>query len=241
VLPRLRSPASFTVGVVLFFVALGLADRRVGFHGQLVLGAVTWIVLATVLLRLPVERRLQTVFVVLAATAAEVVGSILWGVYTYRLHNLPLFVPPGHGLVYLAGLSLSRAGFAQARPRGFVGAVASIAAVWAVAGLTVLPRTDVGGALGAGVFLIALRRGRVPTLYAGVFLVVLFLEIWGTAMGIWQWHALTPGLGLPMGNPPSGAASGYVLFDITAISLTRFLLRRPRVRALLMPQLATTR
>ena len=49
----------------------------------------------------------------MVATCAEVVGSIIWGVYTYRLENLPSFVPPCHGLVYLAGASLA----AWAAPR----------------------------------------------------------------------------------------------------------------------------
>ena len=92
-------PALFTLGVILFFVALGLTDRGVGLHGQLILGGVTWAVLLAALRPLSTERRLQTLLVVVVATGMEVVGSILWGVYTYRLHNLPLFVPPGHGLV----------------------------------------------------------------------------------------------------------------------------------------------
>ena len=58
---------------------------------------------------LPAERRAQVAVVIFAATLAELTGSILWGVYSYRLHNLPTFVPPAHGLVFMAGLSLSEA------------------------------------------------------------------------------------------------------------------------------------
>jgi hypothetical protein len=119
--------------------------------------------------------------------------------------------------VYLGGIGLGKSALVRARPRLFVGAVACAALAWGVAGLTVLPRSDVGGALGVAVFLFFLLRGRAPTIYAGVFCVVCFLELWGTAIGIWTWHPVTPGLGLTMGNPPSGAASGYVLFDIAAI------------------------
>jgi hypothetical protein len=39
-------------------------------------------------------------------------------------------------------------------------------------------------------------------------------------VGVWAWKEVVPGLQLPSGNPPSGAASGYVLFDIVAIALT---------------------
>ena len=50
------------------------------------------------------------------ATIGEVTGSLIWGLYTYRLHNLPMFVPPAHGLVFLTGLSLALA-LARARAR----------------------------------------------------------------------------------------------------------------------------
>jgi hypothetical protein len=62
---------------------------------------------------------------------------------------------------------------------------------------------------------------------------VALLEISGTAFGVWTWKEVVPGLPLPSGNPPSGAASGYVLFDIVAIALTA------RIMPLLRPQPAT--
>ena len=61
------------------------------------------------LTRIPVQRRAQTLGVIVFATIGEVSGSMIWGVYTYRLHNLPTFVPPAHGLVFLTGLSLALA------------------------------------------------------------------------------------------------------------------------------------
>jgi len=214
----------FTFGVLLVFVALGLADRHVDLAGQLGLGFATWAVLLAALWPLPLERRLQTLLVVGVATCMEVVGSILWGVYTYRLHNLPLFVPPGHGLVYLTGMRLTQTRLVARRPRAFVTGVALFAGAWALAGVTVLPRLDASGALGTAVVLVFLLRGRAPALYAAVFLVVAMVELSGTAIGVWAWKPAVPGLDLPSGNPPSGAASGYVLFDIAALTLAPFLL-----------------
>src|SRR5947208_826085 len=89
-----------------------------------------------------------------------------------------------------------------------------------IARLTILPRMELSGALGIAVFLVFLVRGRTRALYAAVFLVVAVLELSGTAVGVWAWKGTVPGLELPSGNPPSGAASGYVLFDIVAIALT---------------------
>jgi hypothetical protein len=53
---------------------------------------------------------------------------------------------------------------------------------------------------------------------------VAFLEIYGTAVGAWNWAAQMPVTGVPAGNPPSGIASIYVLFDIAAIALAPRLL-----------------
>jgi hypothetical protein len=218
-------PWVFSAFVVAFFLAVFRIDVAVGLHGQLVLGAATWLVFLAALKPLTPKGRMRALLVVVAATCMEVLGSIVWGVYTYRLGNLPLFVPPGHGLVYLTGLSLTQTSLVSRHQRAFLAAVGAVAVAWAVAGLTVLPRTDASGALGMAVFLVFLFRGRVPTLYGSVFLVVAVLEISGTALGVWAWKDVVPGLQLPSGNPPSGAASGYVLFDIVAIAVTARLLQ----------------
>jgi hypothetical protein len=202
-----------------YFAVVLWLDRYVDEREQLLLGLATWGVLVLACRGLPAERLAQVALVVLVATCTEVVGSILWGVYEYRLGNLPAFVPPGHGLVYLTGLRLSECAFVRRRPRPFVLSVLAVCFLWTLAGLTVMPRLDVAGALGAATFAACLLWGRAPTIYAGVFVAVAALEWYGTAVGTWRWAEVIPGLGIPDGNPPSGVASGYVLFDVIAISL----------------------
>jgi hypothetical protein len=203
--------------IAAYLGALLAVDTQVDLHGQLVLGALTWIALVLAARTLPKEGRLQVAVVICAATVAELTGSILWGVYSYRLHNLPAFVPPAHGLVFVAGVSLSQALRAHVRP--LVLAAGVIATAWGVAGITVLPRTDAAGALGVPLLLAFLWRSRARAAYAGVFLVVAGLELYGTAIGTWHWADRLPGLGIPDGNPPSGVASGYVWFDVMAMLL----------------------
>ena len=208
--------------VAAYLGALLAVDTQVSLHEQFALGALTWLVLIAVARALPPERRAQVAIVVCAATVAEVTGSILWGVYTYRLHNLPLFVPPAHGLVFVAGLSLSQA--LRRHARTLVALAAAGATSWGVVGLTVLPRTDAAGALGVPLLLAFLWRSRARAAYAGVFLVVGALELYGTAIGTWRWAPALPGVGVPDGNPPSGVASGYVWFDVMALLLAPRLL-----------------
>jgi hypothetical protein len=212
------SRARGTAGAIASFLALVLlTDHFVDLRGQLVLGVLTWLALVLACRPLSPLRRAQVAVVVVAATCGELTGSIVWGVYTYRLENLPSFVPPAHGLVYLTGLALAQS--VAARPRALVTVALAGAVAWGIAGVTVLPRTDVGGFAGALLLSVFLLRGRAPTVYAGVFLVVAALELYGTALGTWTWHETIPGTGVPNGNPPSGVASGYVFFDVVALAL----------------------
>jgi hypothetical protein len=213
-------PRSYAVVLPAYLAALLALDTQLSFHGQVALGALTFAVLGVALRPLAPLVRAQAAGVVLFATVGEVTGSLLWGVYHYRLHNLPLFIPPAHGLVYLSGIALSR----SLRARAVVWAAAVGAAAWGIAGLTVLPRLDVAGALGVPLLLLFLWRSRSRAAYAGVFLVVAALELYGTAIGTWRWATSLPGLGIPDGNPPSGVASGYVWFDVMALLLAPYVL-----------------
>jgi hypothetical protein len=218
------------------YLAVLLAiDTQVGLNVQLVLGAVTWLVLLAAIWPLVTIMRAQVIGVILFATVAEVIGSLIWGVYRYRLHNLPLFIPPAHGLVYLSGVAL--AAVIPARPLVAVAAVGSIG--WGLAGITVLPRLDVAGALCVPLLIAFLWRSRFRTAYAGVFVVVAALELYGTSIGVWRWASALPGLGIAQGNPPSGVASGYVWFDVMALLIAPWLVVGTHtVRARLAPAAA---
>jgi hypothetical protein len=208
------------------YLALLLAvDTQVRLSGQLALGALTWLVLLAALRPLSPIARAQALAVVVFATVGEVTGSLVWGVYTYRLHNLPTFIPPAHGLVYLSGIALA----SLLRERLVVAAAAAGAIGWGIAGLTVLPRLDVAGAVGVPLLCAFLWRSRFRATYAGVFLVVAALELYGTSIGTWRWAVELPGLGIPDGNPPSGVASGYVWFDVMALLVAPFLVAAARI------------
>jgi hypothetical protein len=223
-----RAAVQGLAGVAYLATLLAL-DHFASFHEQLALGALTWLVLVLALRNARLDRRAQVVGVVCFATIGEVTGSILWGVYRYRLHNLPLFVPPAHGLVYLTGLSFATALRRHARALTLTAAAA--AATWGLLGLAVLPRRDVAGAIGVPLLLVFLWRSRNRALYASVFLVVAALELYGTALGTWRWSRELPGLRIADGNPPSGVASGYVWFDVMALLVSPLILRALRTRA----------
>src|SRR5215213_3412786 len=88
-------------------VTLGL-DRGATLLGQQLLGLLTWALLIALLARESSLVRLQTAIVITFASLVELTFSPWLEVYTYRFDNVPAFVPPGHGLVYLAALCMGR-------------------------------------------------------------------------------------------------------------------------------------
>jgi len=216
---------------LLAYTPIGLfADSRTSaLWQQWLLGALTFAVLYLAALKAPKDQRVQVWACVVVATGFEIFGSLIWGVYRYRLHNLPLFVPPGHGIVYLFGLLAARTPVVIQHGRRVAYAVLAAASVWAVAGLAVLPtvtgRVDVQGALCLPVFAYFLLRSPRWSLFAAIFIIVSELEISGTSFGDWHWLAIAPWTHLPSGNPPSVIAGGYCVIDGTVLLLIRAMAR----------------
>lgn len=220
IFPELRRPGLLLAGVAAWVGILLALDIWATRREQMLLGAATWILLAAAIAFFARGYGARVLVVVAVATCFEVLGSIIWGVYRYRHGNLPMFIPPGHGLVYLSGVAISQLAFVRRNLRPFTWVVCAFAAGWAIVGLTgVLGRIDAIGAFGVCVFLGFVAYGRGREVLCGVFLFVAALEIYGTALGTWTWAEIVPGLGLPDGNPPAGAASGYTLFDLAAFAL----------------------
>ncbi len=211
------------VVIVWVAVVLGL-DTGASLTQQRLLGLVTWALLIGLLRTESRATRVQVGVVVVYASIVEYVFAGWLGVYVYRLENVPAFVPPGHGLVYLAALAIGRSAWAH-RSAWLLPATLWACGLWALWGLTLSPTLDVLGAFWFGCLLAFARWGKSPLLYAGAFLVVSYLEIVGTSLGTWAWQQHDPTGLIAIGNPPSGIAGGYAWFDAAALAFTPALLR----------------
>ena len=119
-------------------LALGLwADIHVDLPGQFAIGAVVWALFLALLAPLPAAERRLYLACVAIATAGELFLSLGWGLYTYRLGNVPLFVPPGHALMLMLGFSLTRR-MPEAAARAILGGAGVYTLLAAVTGLDTL-------------------------------------------------------------------------------------------------------
>lgn len=245
-LPRPARPYAYQlmlVGVIPLAFTLDHFTRTVG--QQNVLGMCAWLLLVGSTRFSPKEERRQVWIMVGVASCIEVWSSIIWGIYRYRFGNVPLFVPPGHGLVYLFALRSARTPIVLRHPKVFTRGAIIVATGWAIFGISVEPlvlhRLDLLGALWWPLFIWFMRKPSAPV-YALAFFITSYLEMWGTSIGTWTWQTWAPVSHIPTGNPPSVISAGYCLMDFTSISVaaalpaTGFVWRccgrvRPRIRA----------
>lgn len=209
----------FIAGFTFFCVAVCLiVDANATLEKQNALGVCGWVFLIGLLLGESSEVRMQVIIAVAFATVGEHFASPYMGGYTYRFENVPAYVPPGHGMVYLTAVALARSGLFMRYARLiaiFVVMVCGLWSIWGISGLAA--QGDSIGALLFCVFLGYLFKGRSPLVYLAAFFITTWLELIGTAAGTWTWAAIDPVLHLPQGNPPSGVAAWYCLVDAVAM------------------------
>lgn len=208
---------------VITTLALGLwADVHVELPGQLAIGAAVWgLLLALIAPLAPAERRVFLACIAIA-TAGELFLSLVWGLYVYRLGNVPMFVPPGHAMMLMLGLALARR-MPEVAAHAILGGAGAYAVIAALAGLDTFAVPLFLVIAVAALSLPAHRR-----LLASTVLLCLTLELYGTTMGNWFWERDVPWLGLVTTNPPAIAGAFYCALDALVIA-TAGALAAPRL------------
>jgi hypothetical protein len=195
-------------------LALGLwADIHVDLPGQLAIGAVVWALTLALIRPLPARERRFYLACIAIATAGELFLSLVWGLYTYRLGNVPLFVPPGHALMLMLGLGLSQR-MPDSAARAILGGAGAYTLLAALYGLDTLAVPLY--------LLLAVSVLSLPSharLFASSFVLTLSLELYGTALGNWSWHREVPWVGLVTTNPPAIAGAFYCTLHALAVAV----------------------
>lgn len=213
-----------TVLVITATLAGGLAvDARSDIVGQTMISIGVWAILLFLLSRMANEVRSTLMTCLVVATVGEVFLSLVWGLYAYRLGNIPQFVPPGHVLLLLLGLWLADR-LPEAGARAILGCAGIYAVAVGVAGIDTL-----GIALFAMFAVASYAMPSQRRLYASTFVLSLALELYGTWLGNWVWALEVPHFNLVTTNPPGAAGAFYCALDALVAVATLQLI--PRLRA----------
>lgn len=220
--PDPRNPGLTPVSGVLIVatLALGLAiDMHLDLPGQVAISVVVWLLLFYVMSAVDPTQRRALVACLVIATAGELFLSLVWGLYTYRLNNVPFFVPPGHVLLLMLGLELASRMTKRAANAILAGATL-YALCAAAAGIDTLALPLV-----ALLVTVALVMPAHRPLYASTFVLALALELYGTWLGNWTWAREVPVIALVTTNPPGLASAFYAVLD-ALVACTALLLGR---------------
>jgi hypothetical protein len=219
---RLRSgvPARDAL-IIVATIAIGLlVDALSDIPGQTLLSAAVWLVLFYVLRDARSEERRALMACLVIATTGEIVLSLVWRLYTYRLGNIPMFVPPGHVLMLLLGLSLARV-----MPQGAAWAILGGAALYSL-GAAITGVDTLGIALFLILAVSAVGLPKQRTLYASTFVLSLLLELYGTWLGNWNWARHVPATALVTTNPPGVVGALYCALDAAVAAISMLIARR---------------
>jgi hypothetical protein len=214
-----RSPNGKLVVVVAALLMAAVADVYGGLMGQMAASVVIWFLALGLMRASPPDWRLALWACMIWATVGEIVLSLVWGLYSYRLGNIPFFVPPGHVLIFYVGLVLAP------RVPGLLVIAVGLCAL-GYAAFAWITGTDTLSIPLILVFFLCMIRQKDRQLYALMFVISLLVELYGTWLGNWVWHADVPWTSLTSGNPPIAAGAFYCTLDVLVGLTVRRLARK---------------
>lgn len=154
-------------------------------------------------------------YAVIIGFIGEYFFSVYLGMYTYRLENVPLYVPFGHAAVYARVFAFSKTAVVRNHHQKIEQFFYLIISLFAIS-YWVLFNDFFGFIMTLGVFALLLKRPKDRMYFLTMYITVAVLEIGGTAYGAWYWPDTAFGVFdyLPSNNPPSGISLFYFLLDI---------------------------
>jgi len=155
------------------------------------------------------------IYAVIVGFAGEYLFSIVLDMYTYRLSNLPLYIPFGHAAVYARTYVFSKASIVKKYTKQVTTFLYIIVSLFAL--FYLIAFNDIFGfVMTAAVFLMLIKRPKDRLFFLTMYVVVAVLEIGGTAYAAWSWPDTAFGVFpfLESNNPPSGISLFYFLLDI---------------------------
>lgn len=215
-----------SVGWLIFIISLGLFLDSSFFannyyeHGQQINTLLVVLVYSYLYWKGTSRVRQQLVYAFLIGLVGEYIFSIALGMYTYRLENIPHYIPFGHAVVFTGVYFFSRkqkVKFFRKQLELFFTISIAIYSLF----LLVFKNDIFGFSLTILVFLSLRKYPKERLFYLSMFFIIGFIEVLGTSLGCWEWPSIAFGKFefLPSSNPPSGICFFYYGLDRGTLSI----------------------
>ena len=210
----LREAGLFIAAVfILYFDGTSVGFKE--YNLQFILNVIMIIAFVAMVYRATPKVKELMFYGVILGFLGEYFFSVYLNMYTYRLSNVPLYVPFGHGVLYARVLRFSKASVVKKNHKTVEQFFSVLISLLAITYLVFF--NDIFGFVMTGlVFLILWKRPKDRLFFFSMYFLVAILEIGGTAFGCWKWPDTAFGVidFLPSNNPPSGISLFYFLLDV---------------------------
>lgn len=204
---------------VLLFLWIGLFLDSLFFskiyeHGQIITVILSLPIFAWVYKSVSKQVRQLMLFGIIVAALGEVVFSLLLGMYTYRLENVPLYVPLGHSLVYASVYYIAKEPLIRNNQERVMKFLYASMLLYSI--LWLIFANDMFGFLSTIAIVILFKRYYTTKLFFLImYFMVVYLELLGTYYGAWSWPEVWFDKieFITSANPPSGISVFYFGFD----------------------------
>jgi len=214
-----------TLGLLILFIAFGLFFDSSFFitydsDGQLYANVLMLIVFAFLFYKATKRSKELMLYALAIGVGGEYLFSLGSEMYSYRLGNVPMYVPPGHAIIYIVTVYFCREKCVKLFSSQIEKVLGILILLYSLCFL--IFASDIFGFSLTILTLWLLRnRPRERLFYYSMYIVVVFLELIGTNYNCWVWPNTAFGIFdfIKSANPPSGISFFYFGLDLGCLWL----------------------
>ena len=213
-------PVLFALFLGLFLDSKDISSKFI--NSQYLANAITLITFIWIYFKVSVKIKKLMIYGLILAFFGEVFFSLVLGMYTYRLENLPLYVPLGHSIIYAGVFYISKESVLKQNKELIIKILYVLMIIYSTAWL--IFANDVFGFICMLVIVYLLnKKPHTKLFFLVMFFMIVYLELLGTYFGCWVWPEVwfDKITFISSANPPSGISVFYFGFDIGCLLIYR--------------------
>ncbi|MCK5725603.1 MAG: hypothetical protein KAH22_02115 [Thiotrichaceae bacterium] len=210
-----RTLLTIMIGIPIFlWIDSPYGDAVLRGNGQLIATFLVFIAFVIAYFKSPHRVKTAMLIGVVVGLTGEYLFSQVMGMYHYRFGNIPLWVAFAHGLIFASVFRISHKPWIKQNEQGLQKVLLIFAITYSIFWL-IWANDWFGFLCTLGFFVVLFTAKKSRLFFLIMFAIVCYIEQLGTATECWYWPSTLLGVagGIPSGNPPTGIAIFYFIFD----------------------------
>lgn len=222
-------PVFFVLWIGLFIDSKIVSTHFV--NNQYITNILVLITFIWIYLKVSIKIKKLMLYGLILAFLGEALFTLILGMYTYRLENLPFYVPFGHSIIYAGAFYIAKEPILQRNKELVIRILYILMLIYSTAWL--LFANDVFGFI-CMLFIMFLLKKKPHTklFFLIMFFIIVYLELIGTYYECWYWPEIwfDKISFIPSANPPSGISVFYFGFDVGCLLIYKQLNKQKWIR-----------